>query len=61
MSVWVLVAMMFIEGQFKFMMLGAYTAMDECFEAREYFMATGPQPKINYESICIKTDQLEIL
>lgn len=30
--------------------------MDECFEAREYFMATAPQPKINYEAICIQTD-----
>lgn len=61
MTVWVLVATLFMQGEFKFMALGAYPSMDECFKAREHFMDTGPKPKINYESVCIKTDQLEIL
>jgi hypothetical protein len=31
-------------------------SMGDCFAAREYFLATAPQPKINYEAVCIQTD-----
>ena len=61
MTAWVLVALLFIEGQIKFIALGAFTTMDECFTARDYFIATGPQPKINYEAVCVQTNQLEVL
>jgi len=37
---------------------GMYPTMEDCFEARDFFMATAPQPKINYEAICVQTDQL---
>jgi len=36
---------------------GPFTSMKGCFEAREYVMQTAPQPKINYEAVCIQTDQ----
>lgn len=35
---------------------GVYPAMQDCFEAREFFIATGPQPKMNYEAVCVQTD-----
>lgn len=61
MTAWVLVALIFTQGEFKFIGLGVYTSMNECFVARDYFIATGPKPKINYEAVCIQTDQLEAL
>lgn len=39
---------------------GVYPMMDDCFEARDFFIATAPKPKINYEAICIQTDKLEL-
>ena len=36
---------------------GPFTTITECFEAREYFIETAPKPKINYEAVCIQTDQ----
>jgi hypothetical protein len=39
--------------------VGFYPDMDGCFEARDFFLATAPQPKINYEAVCIFTDQAE--
>ena len=35
---------------------GVYPSMSDCFEARDFFMSTAPQPKVNYDAICIKTD-----
>ena len=35
---------------------GVYPMMADCFEARDFFMATAPKPKINYEAICVQTD-----
>ena len=37
---------------------GPFTTMDDCFEARDFLIATGPKPKINYEAVCIQTDEL---
>ncbi len=38
---------------------GPYPTMEACFEAREVVMQTAPQPKINYEAICIQTDKMK--
>ncbi len=35
---------------------GPFTSMEGCFEAREAVMRSAPQPKINYEAVCIQTD-----
>jgi len=32
--------------------------MDRCFEVREYVIAQVPTPKINYEVICVKTNEM---
>ena len=37
---------------------GVFTTEAECLTAREYFMSTAPQPQINYEAMCIKTDKV---
>ncbi len=33
-----------------------FPTMASCFEARDFFMATAPKPKVNYDAICIMTD-----
>ena len=35
---------------------GPFPTMEVCFEARERTLSNFPQPKINYEAICIQTD-----
>ena len=37
---------------------GPFATMAECFEAREHFINTAPKPKINYEAVCVQTDQM---
>lgn len=36
---------------------GPFTTMDDCFEARDYIIATGPKPKINYEAVCVQMEK----
>lgn len=38
---------------------GPFATMEKCFEARDYLIETGPNPKVNYEAVCIYTDVLE--
>ena len=33
-----------------------HSTMEECFVAREVLMDELPKPKINYESVCVRTD-----
>lgn len=35
---------------------GVFPTEAECIMAKDFFMATAPQPKINYDAICIQTD-----
>lgn len=56
---WVLVAILIMNQETRHMPVGFYPDMDGCFEARDFFLATAPQPKINYEAVCIFTDQAE--
>lgn len=37
---------------------GLFTTQEECAVAREYFIATAPQPQINYEAVCIHTNKV---
>jgi len=45
--------------QFRVAPQGPFPTMEVCFEARERIMSTAPQPKINYEVVCIETDKVE--
>jgi len=53
---WLLFAILIQTDGYAVYPQGPFMSMAECFEAREYFMATAPQPKINYEAVCIQTD-----
>ena len=53
---WLLFAILIQTDGYAVYPQGPFATMDKCFEAREYFMATAPQPKINYDAICIQTD-----
>jgi len=37
---------------------GPFESMEVCFEERERTLATFPEPKINYEAVCIRTDKV---
>ena len=58
---WMLFAIIITAEGYGTMPQGPFATMDECFKARQYFMDTAPKPKINYEAICIQTDQVETL
>lgn len=55
---WMLFAIIITAEGYGTMPQGPFATMAECFEAREYFINTAPKPKINYEAVCIQTDQM---
>ena len=40
---------------------GPFMSMEDCFEERERTLSTFPEPKINYEAVCIQTDKARML
>ena len=60
MIVWVMFIIILDSTQYYVHPNSVYSTMDKCFEAREVFMATAPQPKMNYEAVCIQTDKLQL-
>tara|TARA_E500000318_G_C3557468_1_gene211760 strand:+ start:165 stop:341 length:177 start_codon:yes stop_codon:yes gene_type:complete len=54
---WMLFAIIIGTDQYMVYPQGPFNSMEQCFEAREYFMETAPKPKINYESVCIQVDK----
>lgn len=58
---WLLVGILVQNGMIYAKPVGIYATMEQCFEVRQYVMDQAPQPKINYESVCINTDQLKQL
>lgn len=57
--IWILFIIMLDSDRYYVQSNSFYLSMDKCFEARGLFMATAPQPKINYEAVCIQTDRIE--
>lgn len=53
---WLLFAILIQSGGYAVYPQGPFMTMGDCFEARDYFMATAPKPKMNYEAVCIQTD-----
>ena len=53
---WVLFVILLEADRYYVSPNGIYTSMNDCFEAREYVMQTAPQPKMNYDAICIQTN-----
>lgn len=55
---WVLFVILLEADRYYVSPNGFYPTARDCIEAREFFIATAPQPQINYEAICIQTDQV---
>ena len=60
MNTWVLFIIILDATQYYVQPNSYYSTMDKCFEAREMFMKTAPQPKINYEAVCVQTDRIQM-
>ena len=58
MITWVLFVLLLEAERYYVMPQGHYMTMEECFEARENVMRSAPQPKMNYDAICIKTNEI---
>ena len=57
---WVLFGLFLEANRYMVAPQGVYAEMNDCFEARDYFLATAPQPKINYAAVCIPSDVVEM-
>ena len=53
---WILFVILLEANRYYVSPNGIYPTMSDCFEARDFFMATAPQPKMNYDAICIQTN-----
>ena len=58
--IWVLFIIVLDAEQYYVSPNSVYSSMDKCFAARQVFMKTAPQPKVNYEAVCIKTDRVKL-
>lgn len=59
MTIWMLFIIVLDSDRYYVQANSFYSTMDQCFEAREVVMQSAPQPKINYEAVCIQTDRIE--
>jgi len=60
MVTWILFVILLDADRYYVSPTGFFTTMDKCFEARQEFMITAPQPKINYEAVCIQSDRVQM-
>jgi hypothetical protein len=58
MITWVLFVLLLEAERYYVMPQGHYMTMEECFKAREAVMQSAPQPKMNYDAICIQTNEI---
>jgi len=58
MITWVLFVLLLEAERYYVMPQGHYMTMEECFEARDVVMQSAPQPKMNYDAICIQTNEI---
>lgn len=55
----VLVAIIFLDGSMMVNPLGIFETEAQCQVIRSIVEKKAPKPKINFESVCVKTDQLD--
>lgn len=60
MTIWMLFVILLESDRYYVSPNGVFSTMGACFEAREVFMSSAPQPKMNYEAVCIQTNKVEI-
>lgn len=58
MIVWLLVGILVKGAEVYTKPLGAFMEEGRCQEIREYVLAQAPKPSINYDAVCIKTDEM---
>ena len=58
MITWVLFVLLLEAERYYVVPQGHYMTMEKCFEAREIVMQSAPQPKMNYDAICIQTNEI---
>ena len=58
MITWVLFVLLLEAERYYVMPQGHYMTMEECFEARDVIINTAPKPKMNYDAICIQTNEI---
>lgn len=54
---WALVAILIVNAEVRTMPVTLTSTKELCEQARIVFLSTAPQPQINYEAVCIFTDQ----
>lgn len=54
---WALVAVLIIDQQIRTMPVTLTPTKESCEQARILFLSTAPVPQINYEAVCLFTDQ----
>ena len=60
MVIWALFIILLEAEKYYVMPQGVYETEIKCLEAQTLFMLTAPKPKMNYESICVPTDQVRM-
>lgn len=60
MILWVLFIIVLDANQYYVQPNSFYSSLEKCESGREMFMKTAPQPKINYDAVCIKTDRVQM-
>lgn len=56
MVAWLLVAVVASGNEVVTKPFGIFIEMTDCFEGRDLLLAQAPQPKINYEVLCVKVN-----
>jgi len=53
---WILFVILLNADMYYVNPMNVYPTKVQCIEAHTLFMMTAPQPKINYDAICVQTD-----
>jgi len=56
---WALIGVMLAAKGVAVQPISLHETMEECFAAREMVMTQMPKPKVNYETVCVRTDVFE--
>lgn len=56
---WMLFVILLEADRYMVAPRGPFLSMEDCFEAREVTLSTFPEPKINYEAVCVRTDKIK--
>lgn len=58
MMTWFLIAIFIIPGEVKIGIQGIYFEQEHCEAIRDQILATGPQPRIDYDMVCVPSSHM---